>query len=572
MLKEHNYSESQCLKMRLSKTLLVKLLWRNSSLKTPVPGGKRAPICAFPVCQTRSICTALVLKKEASAPVQPKGGTAEKLDLDVWKSVMMSPSVQEEEKNEEGAVGQSGQGSEHSPLEATRELVEMWRQAGKRVPEQMNEEELQTLRELSTKSSRRKYLKYLAIREGHKKTRKIKQEKKRNDKMVVAEERKNEEEDEEDGLKNTFLLQFWQRSIDTMHNWRAAQAMVFGQPLVFDMSYEQHMSDREIKNTVNQLLECEGWNRRSADPFHLHFCNLQPEGEYHRELVRRYGPAWERLLITATKQRHVDIFPHSQLVYLSPDSPNVLKAFDHSKVYIVGSIVDRANKPGLSLANAKRLKMATARLPLDEFLQWDTGAKNLTLDQIIRILVTIKDTGKWQEALEFVPKRKHEGFYQPQQEGRSGSFFIDKAKPVPNREAVPNSTYKTKTFVKRENREYKSSGDFLTRAGVTTEEMLCEMIPTVAQERYVHQPVDHVSEERGGRHWAVCVGEGVKRGGGSIWPPNYLLQPSSSSRHVGGGAAVAAFSFHHFTLIRQGGVEQGGTCGSVGAGRQDARG
>ncbi|XP_064167750.1 tRNA methyltransferase 10 homolog C [Anguilla rostrata] len=431
--------------MRLPRASQVKLLWRNCNFKTPALVGRlsrrKKPICVFPPCHTRTLCTTLVMRKEIP---QPSDQPEEKINLDIWKSMMMSPGRQEE-KEEEEAPGESGQRAECSSLEATRELVEMWRQAGKLVPEQLSEEELQILEELSTKSSKKKFLKHLALKENHKKFRKIKQEKKKSEKMEEKKNREGDEEQDENAggqLQNTFMLHVWSRSMDTAYSWRAAQAMLFGQPLVFDMSYEQHMSRRELENTVSQLLECEGWNRRSPEPFHLHFCNLQPEGGYHRELLKRYGATWDRLLITASEQRHVDVFPQSQLVYLTADSPNVLKAFDQSKVYIVGALVDKSIQTGVSLANAKRLKLATARLPLDRFLQWDMGAKNLTLDQVIRILLTLKDTGKWEEALEFVPKRKHAGFYQPRQTGSSGSFFTNKAQTFVKKEAGPTSTYK----------------------------------------------------------------------------------------------------------------------------------
>lgn len=309
-----------------------------------------------------------------------------------------------------------------SLLEATRDLVVMWRQAGKAVPEEMTDEEVQVLAELTSKSSKKKYLKYLAIKEGHKRIRKEKQQKKKAEKEASVEQSRGQDIVAEEGteqrgpkLKNTFLLQFWSRSEDKLLAWRSAQAMVFGQPLVFDMSYESSMSRREVENTVSQLMEAEGWNRRSTDPFHLHFCNLQADSDYQWELLKRYGAeAWDRLLITSTDRQHVDVFPHEQLVYLTADSPNVLRTFDHSKIYIIGAMVDRSIQSGLSLANAKRLKLATARLPLDEFLYWEIGAKNLTLDQMIRIMITMKETGKWEEALKFVPKRKHDGFHQKQ--------------------------------------------------------------------------------------------------------------------------------------------------------------
>uniref|UniRef100_H3CVM8 tRNA methyltransferase 10 homolog C n=1 Tax=Tetraodon nigroviridis TaxID=99883 RepID=H3CVM8_TETNG len=336
----------------------------------------------------------------------------EQIDLEKWKSVMRSRMVEKAKDVNQGEES-------NSLLEASRELVAMWRYAGKHVPQEMTDEEIQVLAELSTKSSKKKYLKYLAIKEGHKRSRKEKQQRTKAEKEAAklnSEQSICEEEPDQSGAaaKNTFLLQFWNRSLDKLLGWRCAQAMMFDQPLVFDMSYESSMSRREIDNTVSQLMEVEGWNRRAAEPFHLHFCNLQPDGAYMQEFLKRYGAeAWSRLLITCTDRQHVQVFPREQLVYLTADSPNVLRTFDHSKVYIVGALVDRSIQSGLSLANAKRLKLATARLPLSEFLHWEMGAKNLTLDQMIRIMLTLKETGKWEEALKFVPQRKHDGFYHP---------------------------------------------------------------------------------------------------------------------------------------------------------------
>lgn len=348
----------------------------------------------------------------------------EKLDVDRWKSIMRSQAPFEEKQVNDkvetsgDADNQEEEGDdfkEASSLDAMRDLVVMWRQAGRLVPQQIKDEQLQELSKLTTKSSRKKYLKFLAIKEGHKLALKEKQQRKRAEREAATLKKTDDEEegDEQRQLKNTFFLQFWSRTLDKLLAWRSAQAMTFGQPLVFDMSYDSSMARREMENTVSQLMEVEGWNRRATEPFHLHFCNLQPDGPYMKELLKRYGAeTWDRLLITSTHHQHVDLFPQQQLVYLTADSPNVLRTFDHSKVYIIGALVDRSVRSGLSLANAKRLKLATARLPLDEFLDWEMGGKNLTLDQMIRIMLAIKDTGKWEEALKFVPKRKHDGFYQ----------------------------------------------------------------------------------------------------------------------------------------------------------------
>ncbi|XP_027011763.2 tRNA methyltransferase 10 homolog C [Tachysurus fulvidraco] len=378
------------------------------------------PVSCSALSTIRSLSTGWTLKSDAPQH-KPE------LDLDVWKSVMRSQASQDEkpkhrEEEEEEEEKTSAGEKDRTLLEASRTLVDMWRQAGKKVPENMTDEQLETVAELATKSSKRKYLKYLAIKEGHKKANREKKEKKKAERLTdvdVDEAGRTDrlEDGEEDGeepkVKNTYLMQFWTRSMDRALGWRAAQAMQFGQPLVYDMSYGQHMTRREMENTISQLMESEGWNRRSVNPFHLHFCNLQPDGAYQHELLKRYGQeTWDRLFITATGQRHVDMFPQEDLVYLTADSPNVLRTFDHSKVYIIGAMVDRSIQSGISLANAKRLNLSTARLPLDEYLHWEIGAKNLTLDQMIRIMLTVKETGSWEKALEFVPKRKHDGFHQ----------------------------------------------------------------------------------------------------------------------------------------------------------------
>ncbi|KAK2853899.1 hypothetical protein Q5P01_006560 [Channa striata] len=378
---------------------------------------------------TRQVHTGSLVWKDALGQKTDQSEATETLELDKWKSVMrLKPKVEEKQQDDEEEASDDdenltepgGDIKDRASLEATRDLVAMWRQAGKFVPHEMTDEEVQSLAELQTKSAKKKYLKYLAIKEGHKRANKEKRQRRKAEKNASLEQKQETEIDADNGddqtgqeLKNTFLLQFWNRSLDRLMAWRSAQAMLFGQPLVFDMSFDSNMSSRELKNTVSQLMEVEGWNRRAAEPFHLHFCNLQPNGAYQKELLQRYGAkAWDQLFITSTDRQHVDLFPREQLVYLTADSPNILRTFDHSKVYIVGALVDRSIQSGVSLAIAKRLKLATARLPLDEFLHWEIGAKNLTLDQMIRIMLTVKETGTWEEALKFVPIRKHGGFHQ----------------------------------------------------------------------------------------------------------------------------------------------------------------
>nr|XP_003469298.2 tRNA methyltransferase 10 homolog C [Cavia porcellus] len=325
----------------------------------------------------------------------------EQLELDGWKTTMKS-GMQE-------AVSTVPSNKDEDTLAATRELIEMWRLLGKHVPEHITEEELKTVMECASKSSKKKYLKYLYIKENVKRARQNKKQMKAAAKEE-AQQAKLLETTEEAKEQNFLFLRLWDRYNTIAMGWKGAQAMQFGQPLVFDMGYDHYMDSKELQYTVSQLLESEGCNRRDVDPFHIYFCNLKIDSTYQRELVKHYGEKWDKLLLTATEKSYVDLFPKDSLIYLTADSPNVMTTYKHDKIYIIGSFVDKRMQPGTSLAKAKRLNLATECLPLDKYLQWDSGNKNLTLDQMMRILLCLKNTGNWKEALKFVPRRKHNGY------------------------------------------------------------------------------------------------------------------------------------------------------------------
>ncbi|NWH79120.1 TM10C methyltransferase, partial [Piaya cayana] len=371
-----------------SANVLLKKILRSSVLPFAAQHGMKKDL--FPL--SRTLSSSFCLKQDNSC------SSSEKLDLDAWKKVTKS-GLQEEVSE---AVSKH---QEISSLAAAREILDMWRLAGRLVPENISEEQLQTFIECPTKSAKKKYLKFLHQKELKKKSDKRKTEEKRKRRLEAQERAPKTDE-----TQRNSHIRLWTNNMDKAYNWRAAQAMVFGQPLVFDMSYEKDMSVQEVANTVRQLVFSEGCNRRSVDPFHIHFCNFNENSLYHKEFIKHYRESWDKLLITVTDQCYTDVFPKDKLIYLTADSPKVMKTFDHNKIYIVGSMVDKSIKTGVSLARAKRLGLETAALPLEKYLLWNSGAKNLTLDQMMHILLTLKDTGDWKKALEFVPKRKYCGF------------------------------------------------------------------------------------------------------------------------------------------------------------------
>ena len=124
-------------------------------------------------------------------------------------------------------------------------------------------------------------------------------------------------------------------------------------------------------------------------------------------LAKNGGTAWRLHRHTAPV---FDVFPNkSSLVYLTPDSPNVLGEIDPTKIYVIGGLVDRVVLKNKSLSRAFTHGVATARLPLKEFFskQGPKGEKHmsnmaLAVDRVIEILMKKYEVGDWDEALSAV--------------------------------------------------------------------------------------------------------------------------------------------------------------------------
>jgi len=65
------------------------------------------------------------------------------------------------------------------------------------------------------------------------------------------------------------------------------------------------------------------------------------------------------------------------------------------------------NPQPLSLAKAKKEGIRMAKLPVEKYLDWGCGStKSFTLNQMMKILLDLKYTGNWRQALKNVPTRK----------------------------------------------------------------------------------------------------------------------------------------------------------------------
>eukprot|EP01126_Amoeba_proteus_P014313 TRINITY_DN16250_c0_g1_i2.p1 TRINITY_DN16250_c0_g1~~TRINITY_DN16250_c0_g1_i2.p1 ORF type:complete len:154 (-),score=44.76 TRINITY_DN16250_c0_g1_i2:100-561(-) len=101
-----------------------------------------------------------------------------------------------------------------------------------------------------------------------------------------------------------------------------------------------------------------------------------------------------------------EIFPSEDLIYLSPDSENILIELDHTKVYVIGGLVDHNQLKGLSLRRAREQGISTARLPICEVL-CDRANTSLNQNHVYQILDELAATSNMKETfLKYTPTRK----------------------------------------------------------------------------------------------------------------------------------------------------------------------
>ena len=126
---------------------------------------------------------------------------------------------------------------------------------GIRVPENVSDENwLKILHEYKTYNSRRRYFQYLFKTEKAK----ANEYKKKAEKKVIHEAKyekiKELQKENELGFRNTYLMRVRESTMNRFYDNNLCNAMVNGPHLVFDLSFEKYMTDREMSSLLLQVV------------------------------------------------------------------------------------------------------------------------------------------------------------------------------------------------------------------------------------------------------------------------------------------------------------------------------
>lgn len=172
--------------------------------------------------------------------------------------------------------------------------------------------------------------------------------------------------------------------------------------VVFDMDFDELMSQKDLGKSLKQVLHCYSINRRLPAPLQLYITSF--EGNVVEEMEKHQGHQnWD---LHFQPKKYSQVLEKDNIVYLSSESENVLEKLENDKFYVIGGLVDHNLHKGICHQRATEAGIKTARLPIDEYVEMKTR-KVLTIDHVFQILARVTEGKSWKEAfLTIIPERK----------------------------------------------------------------------------------------------------------------------------------------------------------------------
>ena len=207
--------------------------------------------------------------------------------------------------------------------------------------------------------------------------------------------------------------------------------------ICIDCSFESYMTPKEINSLAIQIRYCYSSNKHSSHPCQLTAssigCNNSNSTNTndnastnnqkndqsncvtlnHLQKVNGFDE-WSNFAFHITSDSFDQYFQDKiqKVVYLTSDSENTITTLENDKIYVIGGIVDRNRYKQLTFHRATALGIATAKLPIDEYLSTMPSTRVLTTNHVVDLLIKYREyNGSWKKALaDVLPIRKDAKF------------------------------------------------------------------------------------------------------------------------------------------------------------------
>jgi tRNA (guanine9-N1)-methyltransferase len=174
--------------------------------------------------------------------------------------------------------------------------------------------------------------------------------------------------------------------------------------VAIDCGFVDMMNDKELKSFASQVMRCYSLNRRFPKRFNLMLVEVD---DVKMEVLKRLLPNLEKWGLSIKSESVDGIYKsHSDMIYLSADSPNILDTFGLNNTLIIGGLVDHNRFKRICIEKAEASSIPSARLPILENVSL-CGSKVLTIVNVYEILLRYCEKNDWKVAVETsIPKRK----------------------------------------------------------------------------------------------------------------------------------------------------------------------
>eukprot|EP00126_Sphaerothecum_destruens_P010586 Sdes_comp20780_c0_seq3m16857 len=163
---------------------------------------------------------------------------------------------------------------------------------------------------------------------------------------------------------------------------------------------------KDVFKLLLQVRRCYSVNRNSSSPFQLYVTGM---GDKLKQLLEKSFDGfkqWDLYFHDDSFSKVFEETPKEKIVYLTPDSPNLITTLHPDSIYIIGGLVDHNSLKSICYEKAKKLGIAHGQLPIGEYFQL-SQRKVLTVNHVFEILTCYHQLKDWKEAFRTViPSRK----------------------------------------------------------------------------------------------------------------------------------------------------------------------
>ncbi|XP_024430712.1 tRNA methyltransferase 10 homolog A isoform X3 [Desmodus rotundus] len=117
--------------------------------------------------------------------------------------------------------------------------------------------------------------------------------------------------------------------------------------LIIDCSFDSLMVLKDIKKLHKQIQRCYAENRRALHPVQFYLTSHGGQLKKNMDENDKGWVNWKDIHIKA--EHYSEFIKKEDLIYLTSDSPNVLRELDESKAYVIGGLVDHNHHKCLRL-------------------------------------------------------------------------------------------------------------------------------------------------------------------------------------------------------------------------------